>query len=76
MFKQIKDKLQVPFYMKILILMAWSIWTTRNDWIFKDIDRSVERCKGHFVREINLLFHRVKPELAAVIDSWLHFHVL
>jgi hypothetical protein len=43
--------------MEILIFMAWSIWTARSDWIFNDIDPSMESCKEHFVREMNSLFH-------------------
>ncbi|RLM97793.1 ML domain protein isoform X2 [Panicum miliaceum] len=70
-FRQIKDKLQVPIYMEIIILMAWSIWTTRNDWIFKEIDPIVDSCKRHFMAEMFLLSHRTKPELAAAVETWL-----
>jgi hypothetical protein len=30
-FNRIRRRLQVPFFMEIIILMTWSIWTTRND---------------------------------------------
>jgi hypothetical protein len=30
-FNRIRRKLRVPFFMEIIILMTWSIWTTRND---------------------------------------------
>jgi hypothetical protein len=33
-FRAIKDKLAVPFFMEIIILMTWSLWRTRNDWFF------------------------------------------
>ncbi|KAG2577726.1 hypothetical protein PVAP13_6NG222600 [Panicum virgatum] len=59
-FKQIKEKLQTPLHMEIIILMAWIIWVMRNDWIFKDIDPSVDICKRHFMSEMTLLNHRLK----------------
>lgn len=42
--EQIKRKLGVPFYMEIIILMSWRIWTTRNNWLFK-LDPSITICK-------------------------------
>jgi predicted Co/Zn/Cd cation transporter (cation efflux family) len=33
--------------MEIIILMAWSIQTTRNDWVFNEIDPMVVRYKIH-----------------------------
>lgn len=70
--KQIKDSLRVPFYMKIVILMTWSIWTVGNDWIFNDTDPTVDICKRNFVKEMNLLLHRVKPEIGSMMNTWLH----
>lgn len=70
-FKLIKLKLQVPFFMEIIILMSWSIWTTRNDWIFKDLDPTVENCKRRFILEMSLLSHMAKPELVAALETWL-----
>lgn len=34
---QLKHLLHVPFYMELIILASWAIWTTRNDFIFKGI---------------------------------------
>jgi hypothetical protein len=33
-FADLKEKLNVPFFMKIIILVAWSIWIVRNNKIF------------------------------------------
>lgn len=30
-FRQIRSRLAVPFFMEIIIVMTWSIWTTSND---------------------------------------------
>lgn len=37
-FRIFKRSLGVSFYMEIIILMAWSIWKKRNDWIFQNAD--------------------------------------
>nr|TKW14159.1 hypothetical protein SEVIR_5G149200v2 [Setaria viridis] len=34
-------QLQVQFYMEIIIIMSWSIWMAKHDWIFKGITPSV-----------------------------------
>lgn len=31
----LKQQIQKPFFMEIIILMVWSIWQTRNGYIFK-----------------------------------------
>ena len=70
-FRLLKEKLQVPFFMEVIILMVWSIWTTRNDWIFNNIDPTVQNCKRKFILEMSLLTHSTKPEISVAIDSWL-----
>ena len=70
-FKQIKDKLQVPFFMEIIILMSQSIWVTRNNCIFKNLDPSVDGFKRAFIAEMFLLLHRVKREMTTHINTWL-----
>jgi hypothetical protein len=52
------------------ILMAWSIWLTRNDRIFNNLDPSVEGCRRKFKKEFALLLHRAKPSLLS--DNWVH----
>jgi hypothetical protein len=37
-FDLIRRKLGVPFFMDIIILMFWSIWTVRNNWVFDGQD--------------------------------------
>lgn len=61
-FRKIKDKLSVPFFMEIIILMTWSIWKTRNDWIFNGIDPSVQECRRRLQTELTLLLLRARPD--------------
>jgi hypothetical protein len=39
------DQIRVPFFLEIFITMCWSIWSMRNDIIFRNIPHSVHRCK-------------------------------
>ena len=56
--------------MEIIILMSWSIWTTRNDWIFNDIDPTVDSCKRKFISKLSLLSNRAKPDLVTAMEVW------
>ncbi|TVU13198.1 hypothetical protein EJB05_40731, partial [Eragrostis curvula] len=69
--KRLKQQLPVPFYMEIIILMAWSIWTTRNDWIFNGKDPTIQACKDKFKREFALVIHRAKARYLPQIKEWL-----
>lgn len=54
-FEDLKQKLQVPFYMEIIILAAWAIWITRNNIIFQSITPSIPRWKNIYLEELQLL---------------------
>ena len=60
LIKRIKRGLAVPFYMEIIILMSWCIWTQRNNWLFNMIHPSVVGCKAKFKEEFSILLHRAK----------------
>nr|TKW40338.1 hypothetical protein SEVIR_1G238900v2 [Setaria viridis] len=70
-FRQIKDRLAVPFYMEIMILMTWSIWTVRNDWMFNGIDPAVQQCKRKFISEFSTLLHRARPTMIPNMTVWI-----
>nr|TKW01386.1 hypothetical protein SEVIR_8G176700v2 [Setaria viridis] len=69
---QIKNKLQVPFYMEIIILIAWSIWTTRNGWFFNNLAPSPGVCLQKFTSEFKDILLRVKPRYLQQMEIWLH----
>jgi hypothetical protein len=58
-FKHLRKKLKLTFFIEV-ILMAWSIWTIRNDWIFNNEDPTLDKCKRKFVAEFRLLLYRSK----------------
>jgi hypothetical protein len=45
-FSDLKEKLQVPFFMDIIILAAWSIWILRNNKIFKNSNPTIASCRS------------------------------
>jgi hypothetical protein len=68
---KIREKLGIPLFMEIIILMAWSIWVTRNDWIFNGIDPTIMGCRMRFKNEFLLLLHHAKPTLFNVMMVWI-----
>jgi hypothetical protein len=69
-FRAIKDTLVVPFFMEIIILMIWSLWRTRNDWIFNNIDPSVAECRRKLKAELSLLLLRARQDHIPALDAW------
>ncbi|RCV29028.1 hypothetical protein SETIT_5G450400v2 [Setaria italica] len=70
--KQIKQRFAKPFFMEIVILLMWSIWATRNDWMFNAADPLVQKCKAIFVSAFGLLKHRACPSLLQPMEDWLN----
>jgi hypothetical protein len=70
-----RDQLQLPFFMEIVITMCWSIWTMRNDAIFKNIPHSLHRCKLVFRKEFALVILRARSNFHPLIDLWLEAFV-
>jgi len=73
-FKFIRRRLGVSFALEIIMLMAWRIWTIRNDWIFNNVHPTVQDCKRRFRNEFNLLLHRVKHPKIDEMKVWLVLH--
>jgi len=56
----INIQLNFQFFMEAIILLCWSIWTARNELIFKGIRMDLSRSRCVFFRELKLLQYRVK----------------
>jgi hypothetical protein len=68
-------QLHCPFAMEILITMCWSIWSVRNDLIFRGIQPSLQRCKAIFKREFAQVILRAKAGYEPQISQWLEVYV-
>jgi hypothetical protein len=66
-----RNHLNVVFFMDIIILMCWSIWMTRNDFIFRGQQPIVQETKVRFKLEFTLVIHRAKERLKHHMSSWL-----
>ncbi|KAF8739501.1 hypothetical protein HU200_013840 [Digitaria exilis] len=60
------------FFMEVIILLAWSIWTTRNNYIFIDQRSTLSEVGIKFNHEFSLLKHRAKKELCrpSLTNGW------
>jgi hypothetical protein len=56
----IKRAIMLPFAMKIIILMFWSIWKERNAWIFDSQPPLMDKCLITFKKEIRRVHLRMK----------------
>lgn len=68
---KIKRLLAVPFSMELIILAAWSIWTTRNDYIFKGIAQNLYQCRKKFKEELKWIIFRVKRKKYHAFEGWV-----
>jgi hypothetical protein len=67
----LKQQLNVPFSMEIIILMTWSIWKCCNAWLFQNKDPTVQQCKHEFTKELLLVTHRALGRFDSDIPEWL-----
>jgi hypothetical protein len=59
--------------MEIIILMSWAIWTSRNNYIFKNENVYVEGAQGFSKEEFAMVIHRAKPKYfpIPIVVQWL-----
>jgi len=57
--------------MEVLITMCWSIWTIRNDVIFRNFPTLVQRWKSIFKQEFALVKLRAKGKYQPHLDLWI-----
>jgi hypothetical protein len=61
--------------MEIIMLVAWAIWTTHKDFIFKGVSPSLYRCRNRFRDEMALLKHKAVRKSYISIADWVNsFH--
>jgi hypothetical protein len=66
-----KDRMRSQFFLAAVILICWSIWSARNDLIFKGIQPTIGNAIRLFQKEILLLLHRVKARLKVQFEQWI-----
>jgi hypothetical protein len=66
-----RTQLNVPFFMEIIIIMCWSIWTVRNNLIFRGDEASTQQCKHIFRSIFDLVTLRAKKKYFPQISLWL-----
>jgi len=66
-----RRQLNVPFFMKIIVLMCWSIWSVRNNLIFRNQEASMQHCKYIFGYVFGLVVLRAKKRYLPLISLWL-----
>jgi len=50
-FEQLKEHIAAPLFMEVIIMLSWSIWTTRKNFIFNEIQPTIQLMKASFVHE-------------------------
>ena len=69
-FENFRAQLNVPFFMEMIVIMSWSIWTIRNDAVFRGVEENSQRCLDIFKKVFGLLLWRVKKYFP-LIESWI-----
>jgi hypothetical protein len=59
----VKEKLNLPFAVEIIMIASWSIWIIRNRKIFEGQTPTFQAWKLVFKQEINLLSFRMKKKM-------------
>jgi len=67
----IKEHINLPFFMEIMITFYWSLWMQRNDFIFRGIQPTPHRCFQFFMIEFALVILRAKTRHKDQMLEWL-----
>jgi hypothetical protein len=70
-FYDVKNKLNVPFAMAIIIAAAWGLWIIRNNKIFKNQEPIFQSWKAIFKNELIMIQFRIKKKLAQAFKDWI-----
>jgi hypothetical protein len=67
----LKLSLNVPFFMELIMLISWAIWTTRNAFIFKSTPPNLYRCRRKFKEEVSLLLYKTPRKSYSGLKLWV-----
>jgi hypothetical protein len=67
----LKFAISKPFFMELIMLTTWSIWITRNEFIFKAVTPSVYRCRERFKNELGFLVHKAMRKSYHGVATWI-----
>ena len=67
----LKDRINLPFSMDIIILAAWAIWIVRNNKIFNNQNPSFLSWKATYLQELRLVSHRMKKRHSESFKEWI-----
>jgi len=70
-----RQQLSIPFFMEVIILGFWSIWMSRNDFIFRGQHPSLQGCQHIFKKEFALALHRAKSSVIDLMKEWIDIHL-
>lgn len=70
-FYDVRNKLNVPFAMEIIIAAAWGLWIVRNNKIFKNQLPTFQSWKAIFKNELRMIQYRIKKKFAEAFDDWI-----
>nr|TKW12743.1 hypothetical protein SEVIR_5G055300v2 [Setaria viridis] len=59
-----------PFFMEIIILMSWSIWIVKNNFIFTQQQLSTTAALTNFKHEFAMVIRRAKSKYFPSILEW------
>jgi hypothetical protein len=61
----------VSLFLEIIVLACWAIWTSQNDFIFKDIVPNLYKSRRIFKDEMALHVHVAKRKPYSGFQSWV-----
>jgi hypothetical protein len=70
-----RQQLHLPFSMDVIIIMSWSIWMARNNFIFNGLQPSLQLAKACFRKEFALVILRAKASLKYRMSLWQEAYV-
>ena len=71
-----KAPLQTPISMSIIVVLGWTMWTSRDNVIFQNQRVSMFNCRTIFKKEVTLLQHCVKPKHPDLLAEWINNFVI